>query len=83
MAINHFVTDTDAEVQAVKDYVEEQGAEAICRSTGSWARKAAELATRSPNCGCGERNFAPIYPDDMPLFEKIETIAKRIYRAMR
>ena len=26
-------------------------------------------------------NFAPIYPDDMPLFEKIETIAKRIYRA--
>ena len=26
-------------------------------------------------------SFAPIYPDDMPLFEKIETIAKRIYRA--
>ena len=26
-------------------------------------------------------NFAPIYPDDMPLFNKIETIAKRIYRA--
>ena len=29
----------------------------------------------------GSANFAPIYPDDMPLFEKIETIAKRIYRA--
>ncbi|MBY6069664.1 formate--tetrahydrofolate ligase, partial [Leisingera aquaemixtae] len=29
----------------------------------------------------GSANFSPIYPDDMPLFEKIETIAKRIYRA--
>ena len=29
----------------------------------------------------GNANFGPIYPDDMPLFEKIETIAKRIYRA--
>ncbi len=29
----------------------------------------------------GKANFAPIYPDDMPLLEKIETIAKKIYRA--
>ena len=29
----------------------------------------------------GNANFAPLYPDEMPLFQKIETIAKRIYRA--
>ena len=39
------------------------------------ARKVVELADS------GKANFAPIYPDDMGLFEKIETIAKRIYRA--
>jgi formate--tetrahydrofolate ligase len=83
VAINHFVTDTDAEVQAVKDFVIEQGAEAILSrhwelgSEGSadLAIKVAELADANI------ANFAPIYPDDMPLAEKIQTIAKRIYRA--
>jgi len=83
VAINHFVTDTDAEVQAIKDYVAEHGAEAVLSrhwelgSEGSadLARKVAELAD------AGTANFAPIYPDVMPLAEKIQTIAKRIYRA--
>jgi formate--tetrahydrofolate ligase len=83
VAINHFVTDTEAEVAAVKAYVAEQGAEAVLSrhwelgSEGSadLARKVAEIAD------AGTANFAPIYPDDMPLFEKIETVAKRIYRA--
>ncbi|MEL6736417.1 MAG: formate--tetrahydrofolate ligase, partial [Pseudomonadota bacterium] len=83
VAINHFVTDTDAEVQAVKDFVASQGAEAVLSrhwelgSAGSadLATKVAELADKDA------AEFAPIYPDDMPLFEKIETIAKRIYRA--
>ena len=40
------------------------------------------LATRVAEIADSEiSNFAPIYPDEMPLFEKIETIAKRIYRA--
>ncbi|WP_298802340.1 formate--tetrahydrofolate ligase [uncultured Lentibacter sp.] len=83
VAINHFVTDTDAEVQAVKDYCGTHGVEAVlsCHwelgSEGSidLAQKVVELADS------GQANFSPIYPDDMPLFEKIETIAKRIYRA--
>ncbi|SEW09253.1 Formate-tetrahydrofolate ligase [Aliiroseovarius sediminilitoris] len=83
VAINHFVTDTDAEVQAVKDYVGEHGSEAIVSrhwelgSEGSeaLARRVAEVADADV------ASFAPIYPDEMPLFEKIETIAKRIYRA--
>ena len=83
VAINHFVTDTEAEIQAVKDYVAGQGAEAIlCKhwAQGSagiedLARKVVELAES------GVADFAPIYPDDMPLFSKIETIAKKIYHA--
>ncbi|MCE8540296.1 formate--tetrahydrofolate ligase [Ruegeria pomeroyi] len=83
VAINHFVTDTEAEVQAVRDYCANHGVEAVLSrhwelgSEGSeaLARKVVELADS------GKANFAPIYPDDMGLFEKIETIAKRIYRA--
>ncbi len=83
VAINHFYSDTDAEVEAVKAYVAEQGAEAIlCKhwAQGSagiedLARKVVQLAEG------GSANFAPLYPDEMPLFQKIETIAKRIYHA--
>jgi len=83
VAINHFVTDTEAEIAAVKAYAAGHGAEAVLArhwelgSEGSepLARKVVEMA----EAGIG--NFGPLYPDEMPLFEKIETIAKRIYRA--
>ena len=83
VAINHFVSDTDAEIAAMQEYVRGQGAEAIvCRhwakgSTGieDLARKVVEVAES------GSAQFSPLYPSEMPLFEKIETIAKRIYRA--
>jgi formate--tetrahydrofolate ligase len=83
VAINHFYSDTDAEVQAVKDYVAGMGAEAIlCKhwAQGSagiedLARKVVDLAEG------GTADFAPIYPDEMGLFQKVEAIAKKIYRA--
>jgi formate--tetrahydrofolate ligase len=83
VAINHFVTDTDAEVQAVKDYVAAQGAEAVlCKH---WAKGSAgieDLAHKVVEMAeSGTSNFSPLYPDEMSLFEKIETIAKGIYRA--
>ena len=83
VAINHFVTDTDAEVQAVKDYVEAQGSEAIlCRHWELGGEGTEELATRVAEIAdAGVSQFAPLYRDDLSLFEKIETIAKRIYRA--
>ncbi|MDG1680239.1 MAG: formate--tetrahydrofolate ligase, partial [Tateyamaria sp.] len=83
VAINHFVTDTDAEVQAVKDFVIEQGAEAILsRHWELGSEGSADLATKVAELADANiANFAPIYPDDMPLAEKIQTIAKRIYRA--
>jgi formate--tetrahydrofolate ligase len=83
VAINHFVTDTEAEIEAVKAYVAEQGAEAVLsRHWELGSEGSAELATRVAELAdTNAANFAPIYPDEMPLFEKIETIAKRIYRA--
>ena len=83
VAINHFVTDTDAEVQAVKEYVASQGAEAVLSrhwelgSDGSadLAMKVVEVIEK------GEGTFAPIYADDMSLADKINTIATKIYRA--
>jgi formate--tetrahydrofolate ligase len=83
VAINHFVTDTDAEVAAVKVYVATQGSEAIlCKHWALGSEGTKELATRVAQIAdAGEANFAPIYPDDMSLFDKIDTIAKRIYRA--
>jgi len=82
-ATNHFVTDTDAEIDAVKSYVEAQGAEAILsRHWELGSEGSADLATRVAEIADADMaNFAPIYPDEMGLFEKIETVAKRIYRA--
>ena len=83
VAINHFVTDTDAEVQAVKDYVETQGSEAILSQHWEHGSKGSEaLATRVAEIAdSGVSQFAPLYADDLPLLEKINRIAKSIYRA--
>src|SRR3990170_3918361 len=83
VAINHFTADTEAEVQVIKDAVAAAGTEAfICThwadggaGTEELARKVVEIVES------GASQFAPLYPADMPLFEKINTIATRIYRA--
>ena len=83
VAVNHFTGDTEAEIKALQDYVAEQGSEAIIsRHWEKGSEGSAALATRVAEIADSDiSNFAPIYPDEMPLFEKIETIAKRIYRA--
>ena len=83
VAVNHFVTDTDAEVATLQHYVTEQGAEAIVSKHWEHGSKGAlDLAKRVAEIAdANMANFAPIYPDEMPLLEKIETIAKRIYHA--
>ena len=83
VAINHFVKDTENEIDAVMDFVKSKGSEAIVSkhwefgSEGSvdLARRVSEIADSDAS------DFAPIYPDNMPLAEKIQTICKRIYRA--
>ncbi len=83
VAINHFVTDTDDEVDAVKAYVADQGAQAVlCRHWADGSAGIQDLAERVVEIvESGTSQFSPLYPDDMPLFEKIRTIATRIYRA--
>jgi formate--tetrahydrofolate ligase len=83
VAINHFVTDTDAEVQAVQEYVASQGAEAILSRHWELGGEGAEhLAERVAEIAdSGVSQFAPLYRDELPLFEKIERVAHSIYRA--
>ncbi|GLQ18416.1 formate--tetrahydrofolate ligase [Maritalea porphyrae] len=83
VAINHFVSDTDAEVQAIKDYARSVGAEAIlCQHWEKGSEGTIELANRIVEIAeSGESNFKPLYEDDLPLLGKIEKIAKDIYRA--
>jgi len=83
VAINHFVTDTEAEVEAIRGYAESHGTEAfLCHHWADGSAGVTALATRAAEIADAEMaNFAPLYPDDKPLFDKIETIAKRIYHA--
>ncbi|GHC48051.1 formate--tetrahydrofolate ligase [Neogemmobacter tilapiae] len=83
VAINHFFSDTDAEVQAVKEFVAAQGAEAIlCKHWAQGSAGIEDLAHKVVALAeSGAASFAPLYGDDLPLFQKIETIAKRIYHA--
>ncbi len=83
VAINHFHSDTAAEIAAVKDYVAGLGAEAIlCRHWAEGSAGIEELAHKVVALAeGGAADFAPLYPDGMGLMAKIETIAKRIYRA--
>jgi len=83
VAINHFAGDTEAEVAAVQEYVAAQGVEAVLskhwalgsEGSAALAEKVVALAEG------GGANFAPLYPDEMGLWDKIETVATKIYRA--
>ena len=83
VAINHFVTDTDAEVEVIRASAAAEGAEAIlCRHWELGGEGAVDLANRVAELAdSGAAQFAPLYRDDISLFEKIETISKRIYHA--
>ena len=82
VAINHFAGDTDAEIEAVKAYVASMGAEAIlCRHWAEGSAGIEELAHKVVDLAeSGLSQFAPLYSDEMGLFDKIDTIVRRIYR---
>jgi formate--tetrahydrofolate ligase len=83
VAINHFITDTDAEIEAVKEFCAAQGTKAVlCQHWAKGSAGTKELAeTVVSMVEEGKAAYKPLYPDEMGLFEKIETIAKTIYRA--
>jgi formate--tetrahydrofolate ligase len=83
VAINHFVTDTPAEIELVKNIVQRVGVEAVeCRHWADGSKGTEELAHKVVDtCDNGQANFTPLYPDSMPLIEKINKVATEIYRA--
>ena len=83
VAINHFVSDTDAEVAAVQEYVASHGTEAVlCKHWAKGGEGIEELAHKVvAMIDSGKADYKPLYPDEMSLLTKIETIAKEIYRA--
>ena len=82
VAINHFHSDTDSEIQAVQDFVASMGEEAIlCKHWAQGSAGIEELAHKVVQLAeSGLSQFAPIYPNEMKLFDKIDTVVKRIYR---
>lgn len=83
VAINRFSADTDAEMAAVREITAGLGVKAI--DATHWADGGAGTAELAEHVAgvvdSGISNFAPLYPSEMPLWEKIETIATKIYRA--
>jgi formate--tetrahydrofolate ligase len=83
VAVNRFDADTTAEFEVVQRYCAELGVEAFScshwshggRGTEGLAAKVAEVADR------GAAEFRTLYPDDMPLLEKLRTIARKLYGA--
>lgn len=82
VAINHFYADTDAEIQFIKDFCAENGADvAVTKCFAEGGAGGTELAEKVVHA-CEEKNvFRPIYPLDIPVCDKIEIIAKEIYGA--
>ncbi|RED53624.1 formate--tetrahydrofolate ligase [Aestuariispira insulae] len=83
VGINRFTLDTDAELAAVKEYTEQFGVEAIeCNHWAEGSKGTIDLANKVVEIvEGGGAQFRTLYEDDMPLFDKINTIARNIYGA--
>jgi formate--tetrahydrofolate ligase len=83
VAINHFASDTEAEIAAVREFVAGHGTEAIvCRHWAEGSDGALDLARRVARLvDSGAAQFDTLYPDEMPLLDKMDTVARRIYGA--
>ncbi len=84
VAINRFVTDSDAEINMIRERCAEQGVEAIdCTHWSNGGAGTEELAHKVVELAEGNdgSSFSHLYEDDLPLWDKIETIAQKIYGA--
>ncbi|MEO6387724.1 MAG: formate--tetrahydrofolate ligase [Croceibacterium sp.] len=83
VAINHFYLDTDEEIAVIQEMATKYGTDAvICKHWADGGAGAEELAQIvAAKADAGAPNFNPLYPSEMPLAGKIETIATEIYRA--
>ena len=83
IAVNHFIKDTDSEVKALIDFCENLGVKAsLCTHWANGGEGTKELAAHVADlCEKKDVKFNFLYESKTPLFKKIETIAKEIYRA--
>ena len=83
VAINHFATDDEAELAVIREIAAAHGARAIlCRHWAEGGAGAIELARAVVGMvDEGEARFVPLYDDTLPLFDKINVVARKIYRA--
>lgn len=85
VGINHFSQDTEAEIEAVRAYVRATGTDVFVNR--HWAEGGAGIAEMAgavaEMADSGRAAFRTLYPDEMGLKSKIETVAREIYRADR
>lgn len=83
VGINRFLSDTPAELKLIEEKCAAAGAKAyLCEHWAKGGAGAESLARAVvATLDEGKAAFKPLYPDDMPLAQKIETVAKEIYRA--
>lgn len=82
VAINHFYADTQAEIDYIEQYCKEKGADfAVTKCFAEGGKGGTQLAQKVVEACEKENNFHYLYDLDMPVYEKIETIAKEIYGA--
>ena len=83
VGINKFVTDTEGEFQAIRDYCEQFNVDVSVTSHwehgGDGALDLAEKVAKLADSGASQ--FKTLYDDELPLLEKVETIAKTLYQA--
>ena len=85
VAINHFYTDTDAEIEIVKSYCEQMGAKVafsdVFLKGGEGGTELAKAVIETIDENEGKTSFAPLYDEKLSIKEKLAIIAKEIYRA--
>ena len=83
VGINRFTSDTDAEIALIKQVADANGVKAIeCTHWADGGAGTEELAKEIASIAdSGAASFAPLYPEDMPIWDKIKTVATRLYRA--
>ncbi len=83
VAVNHFIKDTDNEVKALIEFCDDMGVKAsLCTHWANGGEGTKELAAHVVElCEKNDDKFKFLYESKTPLFKKIETIAKEIYRA--
>ena len=82
VAVNHFITDTDKEVNALMDFCKTLGVKSsICKHWSDGGEGTKDLANIVVDISNNKNTFKFLYEDKVPLFKKIETIAQEIYHA--